>query len=222
MTIINERKLNELERNVYTINVITKLSRFYLNEENQKEVNKRFEYILSMYLSLEKYQDLYDSTGNNEYKNFLENNFDSAVECINEQKEQLHGYFSLSTLLFLENIKKMNREGFIKEISLIIDQFNTSKDVSEYISYHGSLDLNNMINSVLTFNILPNYRNLFETIKNERIITYKKDEWISISNKLNSCLLDLKLKEPNKKEIDNLIDKLSAYRFLLVTFDYVV
>ena len=73
MTIINERKLNELERNVFTINVITKLSRFYLNEENQKEVNERFEYILSMYLSLEKYQDLYDSTGNNEYKAYFFN-----------------------------------------------------------------------------------------------------------------------------------------------------
>lgn len=222
MTIINDKKLNELERNVFTIHIVTKLSRYFLNEDQLQEINERWDFIVSMFESLEKYKELYESTGNNEYKNFLENNYESAFQGVEEQKAELYELFSLSTLLFLENIKKPNREGFLYEVSQIIDQFNNSKDVSEYISYHGSLDLNNIIDFVLLSNIGPNYYNLFNSIKEQRIITYKKDEWINISNKLNSCLLDLKLKEPNKQDIDKLINKLSAYRFLLITFDYVV
>lgn len=220
MTIINERKLNDLDRNVFTIKVITTLSRFFVTPEKLEEVNQRYTFLKEMHESLEKYQVLFDTTENLEYKNLLENNYDSTIQSLEEQKQELYDIYPLSSLLFLENVKKIYREGFYNEMTLITNQFSKANDLSEYICYHGSLDLNNILNEVLNKNISNNYRNLFEHIKTERIVSYKKDDWINISTKLNSCLMEIKIKDQYDQQVDKYICKLMAYRFLLTVFNY--
>lgn len=220
MTIINERKLNDLDRNVFTIKVITTLSRFFVTTVQLEEIRGRYDFIKEMHDSLEKYQLLYDTTENSEYKNLLENNYDSAVQSLEEQKQELYDIYPLSSLLFLDNVKKQFRDGFYNEMVLITNQFSTAIDLSEYICYHGSLDLNIILNEVLNRNISDNYRKLFEQIKSERIVSYKKEDWINVSSKLNSCLIEIKMNNQYDQMIDKYICKLIAYRFLLTVFNY--
>lgn len=220
MTNINDRKIKDLERSVFTIKVTSALSRFFVDDNLYEEINERWIYINEMYNSLEKYSTLYNTTGNSEYRNMFENNYASAYESIEEQKTYIYSLYPLSSLLFLENIKNQFRDGFYIELINIISQFKTSKDLSEYICYHGSLDLNNIIDYVLTRNISTNYISLFEQIKNKKIITYKKEEWLSIGTKLNSCLLEIKTKEKQDMFVDKYINKLTSYRFLLTVFAY--
>lgn len=222
MTSITDRKINELERSVFAINVITTVSRFFVDEEKNNEIIERYKYIEEMFLSLEKYLELYNETSSSEYKNYLENNYDSAFESIEEQKKELYSLYPLQALLFIENIKKHNRKGFIDEILLVTNQFSNASDVSEYISYHGSIDLNIMINYIINNTTNQTHKQAFEKIKAMNIITYKKDEWLSLGNNVNSGLLDIKLKFQQNEEVDKLINKLSAYRFLLTIFDYAI
>ena len=216
--IINERKLSELERNIFTIKVITKISRFFVDDETNKYISERWLYTEEMYSSLNHYLSLYESTNEEEYKNYLENNYSTVIELVEEQKSILYNKYSLSTLVFLENIKRPIRNGFISSLNKIITQFNTSNDLSDYIYYHGSKDLNLMINFVLTQDISANYEILFKQIKENSKITYNKDEWINIGTKLNSCLMDLKSRNIESDELTNGINKLTAYRFLLTLF----
>lgn len=217
---IAERKIIELQRNMFTIKVITTLSRFLVNEDKYQEFEERFEYIQEMYASLEKYQVLYESTNNMEYKNYFENNFHSCIESIDEQKANLYPLFSLNSLVFLENIKANIRDGFFKFVNTVINQFKTKEDVAEYICYHGSKDLNEILNYVLNFSINPNLQNLFKQVKEEHIVTYQHKEWISLGTKLNTALLDIKSKGEQDLFVDDYIYKLSGYRFLLTIFAY--
>ena len=217
---IAERKIIELQRNMFTIKVITTLSRFLVNEDKYQEFEERFEYIQEMYASLEKYQVLYESTNNMEYKNYFENNFHSCIESIDEQKANLYPLFSLNSLVFLENIKANIREGFFEFVCKVINQFKTKEDVAEYICYHGSKDLNEILNYVLNFSINSNLQNLFKQVKEEHIVTYQHKEWISLGTKLNTALLDIKSKGEQDLFVDDYIYKLSGYRFLLTIFAY--
>lgn len=217
---ISERKLIELQRNIFTIKVTTAVSRFFVDEENYKELNDRFSYINEMYTSLDKYQTLFDTTSNNEYKNYFENNFASCSEAVEEQKSILYSLFSLSSLVFLENVKTNLREGFYVEIDKILSQFKDKNDVAEYICYHGSKDLNEILNYALNSDISVYLKTLFNQVKEQHIITYKHKEWVSVGNKLNTALLEIKSKGTQELFVDEYIYKLSAYRFLLTVFAY--
>lgn len=217
--IINERKLNDLERNIFTIKVITKISRFFVDEETNQDISDRWLYIEEMYGSLNHYLSLYETTNEDEYKNYLENNYATVIELVEEQKSILYNKYSLSTLVFLENIKRPLREGFLSTLNKIITQFKNSNDLVDYIYYHGSKDLRLMINFVLTQDISFNYSTLFKQLKEEVKITYSKDEWISVGTKLNSCFIDLKTRNLESEELTKWLNKLTAYRFLLITFN---
>ncbi len=217
---IAERKIIELQRNMFTIKVITALSRFLVNEDKYLELEERFKYIEEMYSSLEKYQTLYASTNNIEYKNYFENNFHSCTEAIEEQKAILYPIYSLNSLVFLENIKANIREGFYNFVNKVINQFKSKEDVAEYICYHGSKDLNEILNYVLNFSISSNLYNIFIQVKEQHIITYQHKEWISLGAKLNAALLEIKQKGEQDLFVDDYIYKLSGYRFLLTIFAY--
>ena len=59
MTNINDRKIKDLERSVFTIKVTSALSRFFVDDNLYEEINERWIYINEMYNSLEKYSTLY-------------------------------------------------------------------------------------------------------------------------------------------------------------------
>lgn len=217
--IINERKLSDLERNIFTIKVITKISRFSMDEIAYKDIVERWNYIIDMYNSLNNYLSLYEETNSITYRNYLENNYSTVIELVEEQKNILYNKYSLSTLVFLENIKRPLREGFLCEINKIISQFNSDDDLIEYIFYHGSKDLNLMIDFVLSKDLSENNFALFSKLKKTFKVTYTKEEWISISTKLNSCLLELKSRNMESEELTNWLHKLTAYRFLLIAFN---
>jgi hypothetical protein len=99
-------------------------------------------------------------------------------------------------------------------------QMLTKEDVAEYICYHGSKDLNEILNYVLNFSINSNLQNLFKQVKEEHIVTYQHKEWISLGTKLNTALLDIKSKGEQDLFVDDYIYKLSGYRFLLTIFAY--
>lgn len=217
---ISERKLIELQRNIFTIKVITAVSRFFVDEEKYKDLIERLDYINEMYQSLDKYQTLFDTTGNNEYKNYFENNFQTCFEVVEEQKNILYPLFSLNSLVFLENVKTNIRESFYIEMDKIISQFKHKEDVAEYICYHGSKDLNEILNYALNYDIQPNLLTLFKQVKDQHVITYKHKEWISFGAKLHAGLNEIKLKGKQDLFVDEYIYKLSTYRFLLTIFAY--
>lgn len=217
---ISERKLIELQRNIFTIKVITAVSRFFVEEDKYEELNDRLKYINEMYQSLDKYQTLFDTTGSAEYKNYFENNFQSCFEVVEEQKSILYPLFSLNSLVFLENIKTNIRDNFYVQMDKIISQFKHKEDVSEYICYHGSKDLNEILDYVLNYDIQPNLRMLFEQVKAQHVITYKHKDWISLGAKLHAGLNEIKLKGKQDLFVDEYIYKLSTYRFLLTIFAY--
>lgn len=217
---IAERKLVELQRNIFTIKVITAVSRFFVEENKYQEIKERWSYLEEMYASLDNYLTLYNTTSNIEYKNYYENNFQTCADVIEEQKALLYPLYSLNSLVFLENVKTNIRDGFIKEVDKIISQFVKKEDVAEYICYHGSKDLNDILDFALTYTISPNLTRLFTQVKEQRVITYKYNEWINVSAKLNTALLEIKSKGNQDLFVDEYIYKLSAYRFLLTIFAY--
>lgn len=220
MTELTEKKLNELDRSIFTLKTITTISRFFVSLEKYEEITERWSYVKNMYESLDNYNTLYQTTQNIEYKNYLENNYSSCIEALEEQKRELYSIFSLNSLLFLENIKQHFRIGFFEELTKITNQFNNAKDVSGYIYYHGSLDLNMMIEYALSKDINKNYKALFEQVKEKRIITYKKEEWLTIGTRIYSCFQEIYTKEKDDEKLVKYIYKLTAYRFLLTIFEY--
>ena len=217
---IYDRKIIELQRNIFTIKVITAVSRFFVDEEKYSDLQERLTYINNMFDSLEKYRTLFETTSNVEYKNYFENNFHSCAETVEEQKNILYPLFGLSSLVFLDNVKTNIRDQFCDEVNKIISQFKDKNDVSAYICYHGSKDLNEIINYVLNYDIPLNLRSLFEQVKAEKIITYKHKEWNTLGAKLHTALQDIKMKGKQDLFVDEYIYKLSAYRFLLTVFAY--
>ena len=163
--IINERKLNELERNIFTIKVITKISRFFVDEKTNQDISERWLYIEEMYGSLKHYLSMYEKTNEDGHRNYLENNYSTVIELTEEQKSILYSRYSLSSLVFLENIKMPNRDGFISSLNKMITQFKNFNDLIDYIYYHGSKDLNLMIDFVLKQDNSFNYITLFNKLK---------------------------------------------------------
>lgn len=217
---ISERKLIELQRNIFTIKVITAVSRFFVDKEKYEDLNERLNYINEMYQSLDKYQTLFNTTENIEYKNYFENNFQSCFEVVEEQKNILYPLFNLNSLVFLENVKTNIRDNFYEEVEKVINQFKHKDDVAEYICYHGSKDLNEILNYVLNYDIQANLRALFEQVKAQHVITYKHKDWISLGAKLHAGLNEIKLKGKQDLFVDEYIYKLSTYLFLLTIFAY--